>query len=126
MVTDRADASTALPFIRASVRPNSEIQTGESRIYKRLRREYPHSYVTHKNYEFARGQVSTNTVEGAWSHLKLGLRAIYVGVSPKHLDRYVSEFSFRYNSREVTDGERFDIWFNGINGKHLPYKKLIG
>jgi len=124
-VTRHADATVAMPFIRANAKQNSEIQTDESRIYSRLKREYPHKFVTHKNFEYVREDVSTNTIEGAWNHLKLGLKAIYMGVSPKHLERYCDEFGFRYNTRGLKDGERFEQWFNRINGKHLPYKDLV-
>jgi hypothetical protein len=87
LVTKQADASVAPPFIRAAAKPGSEIQTDECRIYTRLKREYPHQYGTHKNFEYSRNGASTNTVEGAWNHLKLGLRAIYLGVSAKHLSK---------------------------------------
>jgi len=125
-VTKHADATVAIPFIRANAKQNSEIQTDESRIYSRLKREYPHQFVTHKNFEYVREGVSTNTIEGAWNHLKLGLKAIYMGVSPKHLERYCDEFGFRYNTRDLKDGERFEQWFGRVNGKHLPYKDLVG
>lgn len=126
MVTKHADATVALPFIRANAKKGSEIQTDESRIYHRLKREYTHQFVTHQNLEYVRDDVTTNTIEGAWDHLKLGLRAIYMGVSPKHLSMYCDEFGFRYNTRDLKDGERFEQWFNRVNGKHLPYKSLVG
>ena len=54
-VVDGANASTALPFLRANVEANSAIITDESRIYKRLRREYPHESVNHSQYEYVEG-----------------------------------------------------------------------
>lgn len=125
-VTKHADATVAMPFIRAMAKQNSTIHTDESAIYHRLGREYPHKYVTHKKLEYVRGDVSTNTIDGAWNHLKLGLKAIYMGVSPKHLPKYCMEFDYRYNTRSLKDGERFTQWFEGINGRHLPYKSLVG
>jgi len=98
----------------------------KSRIYNRVKREYRHDFVTHKNFEYVRDGVTTNTIEGAWNHLKLGLRAIYMGVSPKHLGKHCDEFGFRYNTRDMKDDERFEQWFKRANGKHLSYKGLVG
>lgn len=124
-VTKHPDATVALPFIRATAKQNAVIHTDESTIYNRLKREYVHEVVTHKDNEYVRGDISTNTIDGAWNHLKIGLKAIYMGVSPKHLDKYCLEFDFRYNTRDLNSGERFTEWFGGVNGKHLTYQTLI-
>jgi transposase-like protein len=52
-------------------------------------------------------------------------KAIYMGVSPKHLSKYCDEFVYKYNTRNLTDGQRFDTWFQSSNGKQLTYKTLI-
>lgn len=44
--------------------------------------------------------------------------------SAKHLQLYCDEYSFRWNTRELTDGERFEAWFDNIDGKRLMYKNL--
>lgn len=126
MVTKQADATVALPFIRQTIR-NKEtvsIQTDESRIYSRLKYEYKHEIVTHSLEEYVRAGISTNTIDGAWNHLKLGLRAIYLGVSFKHLPKYVDEFEYRYNTRNLKDSERFARFFKEVNGKRLTYETL--
>jgi transposase-like protein len=126
-VTKQADATVALPFVRAHAAQGAEIQTDESRIYSRLKREYPHRFVTHAKHEYVRGDVSTNTIEGAWNHLKLGLKATYMSrVTPKHLEMYCDEFSFRWNARDMNGTERLERWMARVNGKHLPYKSLVG
>jgi transposase-like protein len=124
-VTKMADATVALPFMRSAIKHGSTVQTDESIIYYRVKREYKHEAVNHSEKEYVREAVSTNTIEGAWDHLKLGLRAIYMGrVTAKHLARYCDEFSFRYNFRDVSDGERFATWFKFSNGKRLTYRRL--
>lgn len=125
-VTKTADATVALPFMRATIKQGATVQTDESTIYHRVQREYEHQSVNHSEKEYAREAVSTNTIDGAWDHLKLGLRAIYMGrVTAKHLARYCDEFSFRYNFRDVSDGERFATWFKLAEGKRLTYKSLV-
>ena len=55
------------------------------------------------------------------SILKRGLIGTYHHVSAEHLKRYVGEFDFRYNNREVGDSERANIAMKGIEGKRLTY-----
>jgi transposase-like protein len=85
-----------------------------------------HSLVNHKADEYVRHEegacVTTNTVEGYFSILKRGINGVYHHVSKKHLHRYLREFDFRYNGRQVTDGERASEALKGIEGKRLMYK----
>ena len=46
------------------------------------------------------GVFGTNSIEGFWSHLKRGISSTHVSVSHQHLQKYVGEFSFRYNNRD--------------------------
>jgi len=126
MATKTADATVALPFIRASLKQQAKVQTDESKIYHRVKREWQHDTVNHSKGEYVKADVTTNTIEGAWMHLKASLDAIYIGVSPKHLQRYCDEFCYRYSTRDMKDSERFELWFDFIRGKRLMYKKLIG
>jgi hypothetical protein len=44
--------------------------------------------------------------DGYFSILKRGINGVYHHVGKQHLHRYLSEFDFRYNSRDIEDGER--------------------
>ncbi|MGH7158116.1 MAG: IS1595 family transposase [Candidatus Saccharimonadales bacterium] len=99
IATRRADASVALPFIRAMTKQGSEIQTDESKIYHRVKREYAHRFVNHSKDEYSKDGISTNTIEGFWSQMKRSIDGTYHCVSPKYLQLYVNEFVFRYNLR---------------------------
>lgn len=93
--------------IAANVDKSARIMTDESSSYRALKRDgWKHDSVNHGIYEYARGDVHTNTVEGFFGNLRRGLDGIYHSVSKKHLHRYLSEFEFRYNHRELSDGER--------------------
>lgn len=66
------------------------------------------------------------TVEGYFSILKRGLIGTYHHVSEAHLQRYVTEFDFRYNNRTamgVTDAQRANVALKGIGGKRLTYRR---
>ena len=94
--------------IRAEVRKhiahNAALMTDESPAYQMLDKEYPNrQMVKHARHEYVRGRVYTNTLEGWFALLKRGVMGTYHHVSEEHLDRYVNEFAFRYNSRKITD-----------------------
>jgi hypothetical protein len=91
-----------------------------------------HDAVNHGAKEYARGHVTTNTVEGYYSIFKRGMKGIYQHCSEKHLQRYLAEFDFRYSNRValgVNDGERAVLAMKGIEGKRLTYRppnKAVG
>ena len=51
--------------------------------------------------EYVRDGVTTNGIESVWAVLKRGLLGVYHHASPKHLHRYVDEFTFRLNEGNV-------------------------
>jgi transposase-like protein len=108
------------------IAPESHVMTDSSPRYNDVKRENPfksYEQVNHSKKEYVRGNVHTNTVEGFFSLLKRGLIGTYHHVSSHHLQRYVAEFDFRYNNREVTDTERANNALKGIAGKRLTYRR---
>lgn len=99
--------------------------TDELRMYRKIGRHFAsHQTVNHSAKEYARGSVTTNTVEGYFSILKRGLVGTYHHVAPQHLQRYVEEFDFRYNTRSslgYTDTERATMLLKNSAGKRLTY-----
>ncbi len=55
--------------------------------------------------------------------LKRGLYGIYHQVSEKHLERYLDEFSARFNTRKLSSNERF-VKFLYDSESVLSYKVL--
>ena len=82
--------------------------TDEAKMYKAIGREFEgeHDRVFDKQYDYAHGDVTTNTIEGVFALLKRSLTGTYHSVTKKHLHRYLSEVEYRYNTREMDDGER--------------------
>jgi transposase-like protein len=84
-----------------------------------------HESVDHSKFEWARGDVHTNTLEGFFSIFKRGLVGVYQHMDKKHLDRYLSEFDFRMNTRAklgISDHQRTGLAIKGAAGKRLQYK----
>jgi transposase len=57
--------------------------------------------VNHSAYEYVRGDARTNAIEGYWAMLKRGINGTYIHVSKRHLQKYLSEFEYRYNLRHA-------------------------
>ena len=72
-----------------------------------------------------RGQVHTNGVESFWSMLKRGYIGIYHKMSPKHLDRYVTEFEGRHNDRQSDTIDQMGNLDRGMARKRLTYADLV-
>jgi transposase-like protein len=112
-------------ILEANVQKSATIMTDESRPYPKAARGFAaHKTVNHKFKEYARGDVTTNTVEGFFSILKRGIIGTFHQVSAKHLPLYLAEFDHRYNFRDVTDGERTLEGLAKIEGKRLSYKPM--
>jgi hypothetical protein len=79
--------------------------------------------VNHARKEYARGDVTTNTVEGFFSLIKRGLYGVYHSVSKQHLHRYLAEFQYRYNTRKMSDGDRVTQAIKQAVGKRLRYRE---
>ncbi len=102
---------------------NSRLMTDEAYSYILIGREFGggHERLNHKKMEYARGDATTNSVEGFFSLLKRGIYGTFHSVSKTHLHRYASEFEFRYNHRKFDDGERVVEALRGAEGKRLTY-----
>lgn len=100
------------------------IYTDEWWGYNSIRQLFKRQDIHHKAKEYVRGDVYTNTIEGFWSLLKRGIIGIYHFTSKQHLQKYVDEFVFRYNTRKHTDQDRFNLLLENTEHR-LTYKELI-
>jgi transposase-like protein len=109
---------------------SAELMTDEAPVYKKIGLEYAsHEVVKHSAKEYARGNASTNRVEGYFSIFKRGLVGTFHHVGEQHLQRYCNEFDFRYNTRTAlgfNDVERTAAALKGIEGKRLTYRRIDG
>lgn len=100
-------ASTVMPLLKAHVDTQSRMMTDESGIYNNMGREFrSHETVNHSAWEYARGDVTTNTVEASFALVKRAFRGIFHKLSEKHLHRYLKELDYKWNTRGLTDTAR--------------------
>lgn len=107
-----------------SIKESAKVYTDEWLGYKGISKIYDHQIVKHNEKEYVNGRIHTNTLEGFWSLLKRGIFGIYHSTSKKHLQMYVDEFVFRYNTKNSKESNRFNLML--ANTEHrLTYKELI-
>lgn len=123
-VVDKTDG-TFKDLVRKNVDNTALIITDSLTAYKGLDKEFAgHEIVNHNENEYVRGDIYTNSIEGAFGLFKRGIYGIYHQVSVKHLQRYCDEFTHRYNSRKIKDNDRFSITLSKPEGR-LKYSQLI-
>jgi transposase-like protein/IS1 family transposase len=112
-------------FVKAVVDPQAEmLATDAHPVYQRLEGYPQHQIVNHQQGEFKRGEAHTNSIESVWALLKRQIVGTHHWVSPKHLEKYVQEMTWRLNRRSMTPADRMNDLFESVAGA-LPYKVLI-
>jgi transposase-like protein len=127
-VIQSTDLATIQNEIHGGVEVGSQLFTDEPGSYSDLDGLFfRHDTVNHGAGEYARGAAHTNGIESVWAVLKRGLHGVYHHASPKHLARYVDEFTFRLNDGNVARHtfERLDSFIDALRGKRITYKQLI-
>src|SRR6266542_550112 len=125
LVVEGVKRSHLIHDIESYVEECSAVYTDSLQSYRNLSARYAHENIDHSR-EWAKGRVHTNGLENFWSVLKRGIKGTYISIDPFHAFRYVGEQSFRFNLRQLTDGERFKNVARDIVGKRLTYRALIG
>ena len=119
------NAKTLRPILVTQVDRASYLMTDEAAAYIKVGREYSgHGTVNHSIKEYVRGSFwHTNTIENYFSIMKRGVIGTYQHVSQKHLKRYLGEFDFRYNTRDIDDFERTAMAVTGAWGKRMTLRR---
>ena len=129
--------------VRASVVPDVKMRTLEAKIiehvqigtqlytdellsYSQIGKLYPHDMVKQSSGQYAKkGGINSNSAESFWAIFKRGYNGTYHNMSRKHLQRYVDEFVFRFNTRTESMQDIFSMVVLGMAAHGtLPYKTL--
>ena len=120
-VVSDTKSETMSRFIMEHTKPGARIYTDDALTYHRLPN---HKSVKHSVGEYVRGMAHTNGVESFWSMLKRAYIGTFHKLSPKHLDRYVTEFCGRHNIRDLDTLRQMEHVVARMVGKRLMYRDL--
>jgi transposase-like protein len=124
-VVPDASASSLSGFVKANVAPGATVKTDAWAGYAPLRSMgYRHEARTQG--DASRAGVILPRVHRVLGNLQTWLRGTHHGVSVKHLQAYLDEFTFRFN-RRGTPMAAFQTLL-GLGGRHgaTTYKELYG
>lgn len=115
-------------FMAKNADMKSRLHTDESKLYGTLGKEFAsHETVNHAAKEYARGDVHSNTAEGYFGVFKRGMIGIYQHCGEQHFQRYLDEFTFRFNNRSklgIEDASRAVNATRGGEGKRLTWRRI--
>ena len=112
LVVEKTNKDTLQPIIEQFVEQGSTVITDELNAYKGLNSiGYHHHIVNHGAQEYANGDIFTNSIEGFWSHFRRMITGCYHDVSDEHLQSYINEAVFRWNTRKMSESQRFTHMF---------------
>ncbi len=116
----RAKKQDDLSFkaLNRMVRENVDIAqarliTDEYKGYTPFGKIMKHDTINHQK-SYAEGDIHTNTIEGFWALFKRGIVGQYHQISVRYMNKYLTEFCFRYNNRE--NDKVFDLVVNQAVG----------
>jgi transposase-like protein len=125
------NAKTLRPIMNEHIAQNAALMTDEAKVYKKIGNDFAsHESVNHSANEYVnpiQPWIHTNTVEASFALLKRGLIGTFHHVGEQHLQRYVTEFDFRWNNRQklgYSDADRAAWALKNIGGKRLTYRRV--
>lgn len=120
------NGKTLRPIMNGMIATKARLMTDQAGVYEKIGPDFAsHEVVNHTLKEYSRGDITTNTVESSFALLKRGLIGTFHHVGEQHLQRYITEFDFRWNHRValgVNDVQRTTAALKGIEGKRLTYR----
>ena len=102
-----ANKETLHGFVNSKVVMGGTVYTDDNPAYSKVRNR--HKTVNHSVSQYVNGMAHTNGIESFWALLKRGYHGTYHHMSEKHLNRYVGEFSGRYNDRELDTINQMEV-----------------
>jgi hypothetical protein len=129
IVVDDLKTQTLYALLSKNISGAAYLMTDEAQQYQILGKLFArHGYTKHGEEEYVSREnpyIHSNTVEGFFSIFKRGMKGVYQHCAHNHLQRYVTEFDFRYNYRKANgydDEQRAEQLLMGVVGKRLTYE----
>jgi transposase-like protein len=128
-VMERLTSERLAEFIAENADLTCRVITDEANLYTKVGKHFEggHHVVRHSMKQYVRKgtDIHSNTVEGVFSLIRRGVMGTFHSVTRKHLQNYLNEFSFRWNTRKLDDGQRVQRAIKAVDGKRLEYRESV-
>ncbi|MCE8758822.1 IS1595 family transposase, partial [Bacteroides fragilis] len=121
--TPDTKSDTLSAFIKEYIHPDAIIYTDEYNAYDQIGFSYTRFYVDHSKKLYSYDHITTNRIEGTWTHFKRMVKGTYRTLLKKYLQKYVDEFVYRYNLRDISNSDRFNCFLCCADTRYT-YKQI--
>lgn len=112
------------PVIEHHIAKDATVYTDESPLYKGGINGRQHKCVNHSKGIYGIGSITTNRIEGMFSQLKRMILGIHVFVTRGHFKRYADMFSFRMDTRDLSEYDRLSLLMTQVNGTRIKFDEI--
>ncbi|HEX7412795.1 MAG TPA: IS1595 family transposase [Bacteroidia bacterium] len=114
------------PHLEKHISSDSILITDQLSVYKDTKDLFAdHKTVNHDETYVTKDGIHINTAENLFGHLKRMIDGTYFHFSRWHFDRYLDEFTYRWNRRKESEKSLFDSFIKLVSGKRIKYEELI-
>ncbi len=135
------DADEIAQIMKERIAPGSRVITDGGGEFAKVSDDFPnHEKIIHDPWvefekkdgtigkrqvkKFVEDDKHTNTIESMWSHLKRIEWGHHIQITFGHANRYLYEFAFRRNNRDLTDAEKFQLILKSALKMKFPYQEF--
>jgi transposase-like protein len=120
-------AKTLREVLAKHADPKSALHTDDGLANLSLGKDFAaHKTVVHSQGEYFKDGAGVQSAEAFFAILKRGVMGSFHSISEQHLQRYVDEFAFRWDTRSargIEDAERAQLMVKNAIGRRLTYRK---
>lgn len=127
-----------IPFLKKHIDKSARIMTDGHPAYNDVKNHFrKHNVIIHSRkkgdfepIKYSKGEgndmKTTNHIENVWNHFKKMENGTYFHFSYRHTDKYLNEFTFRYNNRDLTNSQRFSKLLGKCLNKTITNQEIRG
>ncbi len=117
--------SEIYPLLKKHINSASILMTDQWNLYDDTGKIFSEHHTINHEESFVKGEIHTNTIENVWKHFKKTVDGTFFHMTYQHFDRYLHEFVYRWNRRELGSRILVDDVLPSVEGKRLKYQELI-
>ena len=126
VVMDKITKDKIANYLESNVEFGTSVFSDSSILYRKIK-GYDWDMINHREGEYVRDEVHTNSIESVWAILKRSHKGTFHKLSKKHLQKYMDETVFRLDEGncEIDTIDRMESLFGNMLGKKTTYRGMV-